>query len=104
LVYDREEMKMSCTDCADFYGKKIKTKKCLRNTNTSFPLILINFIWSDRFRFGPTDFHGLSDRMSDTFFYFREVCLPVRSPSNILKGHWPFTFVSILSKFVEKVL
>jgi hypothetical protein len=25
LVYDREEMKMSCTDCADFYGEKIKT-------------------------------------------------------------------------------
>jgi hypothetical protein len=30
LVYDREEMKMSCTDCADFNGEIIKTEKCLR--------------------------------------------------------------------------
>jgi hypothetical protein len=74
FVYDREEMKMRFTDCADIYGEKIKTGKCLRNTNISFPLILVNFIRSDRFRFGPTDFHGLSDRMSDTFFNFREVC------------------------------
>jgi hypothetical protein len=59
---------MRCTDCADFYGEKIKNKKCLRNTNTSFSLILINFIWSDRFCFGPADFHGLSDQMSDSFF------------------------------------
>jgi hypothetical protein len=59
----------------NFYGEKIKTQKCLRNTNTSFSLILINFIQSDRFRFGPTDFHGLSDRMSDTFFMFWEVCV-----------------------------
>jgi hypothetical protein len=59
---------MRCTDYADFYDEKFKTEKCLRNTNTSFPLILINFIQSDRFHFGPTDFHGLSDRMSDTFF------------------------------------
>jgi hypothetical protein len=61
-------MKTRCKECADFYGEKIKNKKCLRNTNTSYSLILINFIWSDRIRFGPTDFHGLSDRMSDSFF------------------------------------
>jgi hypothetical protein len=27
LVYDTEEMKMRCMECADFYGEKIKTKK-----------------------------------------------------------------------------
>jgi hypothetical protein len=51
---------LRCTDCDDCTAKKLKPK--------SFSLILINFIRSDRFRFGPTDFHGLSDRMSDTFF------------------------------------
>jgi hypothetical protein len=56
LVYDREEMKIRCTNCADFYGEK--NEKCLRNTNTSFSLILINFIRSYRFRLGPTFFHG----------------------------------------------
>jgi hypothetical protein len=27
LVYDREEMKMHCTECAHFYGEKIKKQK-----------------------------------------------------------------------------
>jgi hypothetical protein len=29
LVYDKEEMKMSCSVCADFYGKKLKLKSVL---------------------------------------------------------------------------
>jgi hypothetical protein len=72
-----------------FLRQKIKTEKCLRNTNTSFPLILINSIRSDRFPFGPTDFHGLSDRMSDTFFFFnfREVCLNYRLMIILLIDH-----------------
>jgi hypothetical protein len=60
-------MKMRCTECADFYGEKMKPKSVLE-IQTSFSLILINFIRSDRFRFVPTDFRGLSDRMSDSFF------------------------------------
>jgi hypothetical protein len=27
LVYDREEMKMRCTDCADFFGEKKTNRK-----------------------------------------------------------------------------
>jgi hypothetical protein len=29
LVYYREEMKMRCKECADFYTKKLKTKSVL---------------------------------------------------------------------------
>jgi hypothetical protein len=30
LVYNMEGVKMPCKDCADFHGKKIKTKKVLQ--------------------------------------------------------------------------
>jgi hypothetical protein len=75
LGYDREEMKMRCTVCADFYGeKKTTTEKCLRNTNTSFPLILLTL-------FGLTDFVSVQQifmvcqtECLKLIFNFREVC------------------------------
>jgi hypothetical protein len=49
LGNDREEMKMSCTDYADFYGEKIKYEKCLE-TQTQV------FLWFWLILFGLTDF------------------------------------------------